>query len=125
MSLFSDLLVAWPALVLIAAGVLVLVAYGRDPQADEHTVDDYRPDPDAVRARPGVYVADSWQPPARTPRVFKGGSVFAETATALDFWPVCPDAIVAVVLARYGDSPADIAARWLREAADEQKVVTA
>ena len=44
------MLAALGALVPVAAGVALLAAFGRDPHASEHSVDDYRPDPAATLA---------------------------------------------------------------------------
>ena len=44
----GDILAASGALGMVATGVALLAAFGRDPHASEHSVDDYRPDPAAT-----------------------------------------------------------------------------
>lgn len=126
MSVFSDLLSAWPGLLLIAGGVGVLVWYGRDRQPDTYSVDDYRPDPDAVRAvmtgltveqvrrwlRPGVYTAAGYLPPA-PPGVRVSLPLYAEQVVA------------ELMRERYGTtSPAVIAGRFLRDIAANESIAT-
>lgn len=128
---------AVPSLGAIGFGVALVGLFGRDPQASEHTIDDYRPtlaparrdwplldrQPGGPRRlRAGAVAALAGRPASRpAPAPARGRSVFAETAAALGVCPVDAGAVVAVVADRYGDSPADRAARMLREIAAEQR----
>lgn len=149
--MLHDLLEAGPYLSSIGAGVALLWYLGRDRDgtADEHTVDDYRPKlaparrdwplldrqsdgPRRLRPDALADLEQQWReafsrdrgktivlgPPLPSA---PGRSVFAETAAALGVCPVDAGAVVAVVADRYGDSPADRAARMLREIAAEQR----
>lgn len=105
----DDLLQAWPSLVLIAAGLLVLSAHGQDPE-HTHTVDDDRRPQPRHEPRRDCPPADHTPTPDLTP---------------VPWTPPYAMLTVAASLRRFGDSPTDIADRWLREiAAEQRKAVT-
>lgn len=67
-----------------------------------------------VRFRPRLYITSTWRPPQ--PLVEK---------SPVPWKPPYADLVIAQVLRRYGDNPADIARRWLREAAEQAHAGTA
>lgn len=101
--MLRDLLEAAVLFAPIAAGVglLAVVHYYRDDQADVHDVSDYhQPEPTDEPEQP--------EPAAHAP---------AERPALTDVpWrPPYAELTVAQVTRRYGDGAEDIAARWLRE----------
>lgn len=118
----NALMYALPSLGAIGLGVALVSLFGRDPQgADEHDVADYHETPEMAELRQRFLTAAKHGRPVILPPTTPVRSVFAETAAAMGIWPADAGAIVAVVASRYGDSPADRAARMLREIAAEQR----
>lgn len=126
----SALTTAGPFLGLISLGVAALAVFGRDPQAGEHSVADYRPAPNRPREvgrrrlhmsrRDWPLVDMDTTPATRRPPVAVPPPASPEQARPLLF----AELVVAQVAARYGDSPEDRAARMLREIAAEQRART-
>jgi len=116
-SVFSDLLIAGPSLALIAGGVALVAVAGRDRDrtADQHTVDDYRPAPEA-----GVETARR-----RLRRVALDVLPPAPPGTQVPLTLYAEQVVVELMRARYGTTnPAVIAGRVLREIAAEQQTKT-
>ncbi|MFE7874736.1 hypothetical protein ACFUYE_30850 [Micromonospora humida] len=146
MSIVVDLAAAGGVLTLIGGGVALihLVRPKRSVADEEYTVADYRPTPgglprpvDPAPAAPGsrlvwptnpagdvVWTAtlDRKPMPPRRPAAHTEPVTLA--AWQVPWTPPYADLIHAQVVRRHGDSPADIAARMLREIAAEQRVRT-
>ena len=141
MSILSDLAEAWP-LALIAGGVGFVIAFGRDPKADEHDLSDYfEPTPTAAqmarrRLAPNedeqldviwnrADTRSAWPLVDRKPMPARPAGAHAAPVDLTDVpWtPPYAELTVAAVVRRHGDSPADIADRWLREIAAEQRTL--
>ena len=114
MSVFSDLLIAGPSLALIAGGVALVAVAGRDRDrtADQHTVDDYRPAPEA-----GVETARR-----RLRRVALDVLPPAPPGTVVPLTLYAEQVVAELMRERYGTtSHAVIAGRVLREIAVEEQ----
>ncbi|MFI2663691.1 hypothetical protein [Micromonospora carbonacea] len=111
-----DLTPAVPGLAVIAGGVALVLVCGRDADANQHDVSDYHPAPagSLAESRRAWPLVDRKPMPQRPP----GQHRSAECPT----WePPVADMVVALVASRYGSSPQDIAARWLRELGEQAR----
>lgn len=113
--MLRDLMDAAPGLALIGLAVAGVALGGRDPRADEHDVSDYRPELAPVRRAWPLLDVDE---PAALER--QEQPVLVEPAPVA-WQPPVAELVVALVVRRYGDSPADIAGRWLRQLGDEAR----
>lgn len=153
--MLRELIDAGMLLTAVAGAVGLVVVFGRDPKgADEHTVDQYREyaawlrqgrQVDAAGAAPGCYrcqlgdphevhetaaeVYGMVEPPAlpsaRQAWPLAAAPVVPAPAAEVPWRPPYAELVIAQVLRRYGDDPADIAARFLRGIAEEQRAVAA
>ena len=118
MSITSDVLAAVPFLAPIGAGVALLWILGRDRGDDEHTVADYRPAVEVhLTADTEPFVVAVREVRRRLRRV--AGDVLPPTPAGAD----AGSPLYAETLFRtwHPDPPAVVAARMLREIADDER----
>lgn len=105
--------------IVLGVAVIAVGARDRQPATDEHTVADYRPR--LAPARRDWPLIDR-QTGSRLLRPSDVAETPAPAEPAPVPWrPPYAELTVAAVVRRYGDSPADRAARMLREIAAEQR----
>ena len=120
MSLAHDLLLGAALAGPIALGLLLVVAATRSADANSHDLSDYRAPIDA----PTEEIETSPEPQPEPDRAAVIAAVVASQPfdpATVPWTPPYADLVIASVLRRYGDSPADIAGRWLRDIAEVER----
>jgi hypothetical protein len=128
MSLAHDLLLAAALAAPIALGTLWVVAATGPADADTHDLSDYHApeDPPADDTDDGADTDPQPQPePDRAAVVAAVVASQPFDPRSVPWTPPYAELVIAQVLRRYGDSPADIAGRWLRDIANVERQAVA
>ncbi|MEW2442820.1 hypothetical protein [Micromonospora marina] len=128
MSITTDIMQVTAVLGLVGLGVAGIALARPSRDADEHDLSDYhapKPAPKAERVKVAPVRRD-WpeldrDEPARVRPLEAHTEPVTLAAWTVPWRPPYAELVVAQVVRRYGDSPADRAARMLREIAAEQR----